>query len=220
MASESELGQDRQKLAILLCFLLKSYYSSTLLQQHPFLWQKKSKNDEVIQEIGLGLKEVIKRFGFGWMTERFFDWDTNNFAQGVADNFPFPVQRLQKLYKKRSHERKRMITILQEMDQITGRINTLTESEEDRQNYRFLRCWLATRIIKQYHQDVWDGLYQWPYEFKGKEVERKRQEEESAREREEVVEGEQDPGFNKRRRLNKAKHYKGIRKSWEEPPLL
>jgi hypothetical protein len=219
MAPEGRLGQDRQKLAILLSFLLKGSYSSTLLRRYPFLYLKKLKGDESKKEIGLGLKEVITRFGFGWMPDDIFDWEMNNFSPGIADRFPFPVQRLKNLYKKRGKERKEMIDILQEMDQITGRINTLTESEDDRTNYRFLICWLAIRIIKQYYRDVWNALYRSPHEFKGKEIERRRQSDEQGQIGEARGERLRSHGFNKRRQI-KHRGSKWVQKSWDKIPLL
>ena len=106
-----------------------------------------------------------------------FNWEANRFAAGIADRFPFPIRRLEKRYQRRKGERATMIDILQEIDQVIGRIKTLGKGEEDERRHSSLLKWLATRIMRQYHQDVWEALYKSPFEFKGKESELKRQRE-------------------------------------------
>jgi hypothetical protein len=72
-------------------------------------------------------------------------------------------------------------------------------------------------MIRQYHQDVWDALYQSPYEFEGKRLERLRQERERTASEADSEEEERRP--RKIRRITK-KNAKVVIKTWEEPPAL
>ena len=64
-----------------------------------------------------------------------------------------------------------MTEILQKVDQVIGRIHSLGDTNEDELMTEFLLKWLAMRLIRQYHVDVWAGLYAWSYEFMGKNKE-------------------------------------------------
>jgi len=226
MAAEGMLGIDRQKLAILLCLLVKNSYGGALLQKHGLIWEKKVKRGDEPEEYGLGLKDVIDEYGFGWLNPAIFDWESNNFARGIAERFPFPVRCLERRYQAKKRERKVMVELLQEVDQATGRIRLLGNSPEDRLSRKVLIWWLAMRIIKQYHMDVWVGLYESPYEFAGKDREREKQEREE-REEQEEWEDEDDSDDEeeersrpvKRRRPSK-KNPKAVYKSFDDPPEL
>jgi len=216
MAPEGMLGIDRQKLAILQCYLLKMSYGCSLLRQYPILWEKRIRNigEESHVKIGLGLKDIVQKYGFGWLPGSMFNWEANSFAMGIADQFPFPIRTLEKRYQTRRDERTMMIDILQEMDQATGRIKILVENQEKR---TFLLRWLATRVMRQYHQDIWDALYKSPFDFKGKESELERQKQE--RMNEETESDGEEPRPRKRVLVTK-KNAKVVKKRWEEPPGL
>lgn len=94
MAPEGMLGVDRQKLAILQSFLLKHCYCSALLCKHPLLWEKwiRGEGDEEGYKIGVGLKDIIEKYGFGWLPNDMFNWEGNIFAAGIADQFPYPIR--------------------------------------------------------------------------------------------------------------------------------
>jgi len=209
MAPEGKLGTDRQKLAILLCLLVKNSYGGALLERYPFIWEKKVKSNGNGEELGLGLKDVIKKYGFGWLSPDIIDWKSNNFVAGVAERFPFPVRRLESRYRAKKLERKVMVDILQEMDYVTGRIKQLDGDEESQY---FLLMWLAMRIIKQYHIDVWVGLYDSPYEFVGKEKEQEKQ-------RQEADEDEPE-GRPRKKQCTGKKKAKAVSKSFIDPPGL
>ena len=217
LAPEGMLGIDHQKLAILLCILLKSSYGMAALRQRPISWEKKIQREgnEEGEKVGLGLKTTIEKYGFGWLPREMFNWEANSFAARVADQFPFPIKRLERRYERRTGERAVMIGILQEMDQMIGRIKILGEGEEDGKRRSFLVRWLATRLMRQYHHDVWDGLYKSPFEFKGKESEREQQ---RAQETEEM-DSDEERRPTKRPRIT-IKNAKAVRKRWEQPPGL
>jgi hypothetical protein len=174
MAPDGTLGIDRQKLAILLCLLLKSSYGGALIEKYPLMWEKKVKRDDGLEEYGLSLKEVINEYGFGWLNPALFDWESNNLARGVADRFPFPIRSLERRYRARKGRRTTMMNLLQEIDQVTGRIQVQGDDEEDGLSKLFLLLWTALRIIRQYHLHLWGGLYESSYEFVGKAKERER----------------------------------------------
>ena len=203
MAPEGMLGIDCQKLGILQCYLLKASYSSSLLCRHPLLWEKRvpGEDEEEGYKVGLGLKDIIKKYGFGWLPNHMFNWEANMFAAGIGDQFPFPVRRLEKRYQRRKGERATMMDILQEMDQAIGRIKILGEKEGDEAKRLLLLRWLGTRIMRQYHQDVWEALYKSPFEFKGKESELERQEQQ---ERDDEIDSEdEEPRPRKRAWITK-----------------
>jgi len=113
---------------------------------------------------------------------KIFDWRNNTFQAGVGDNFPFPVRQVDKLYRVRKQERRTMSNLLQEIDHVIGRLNLLSQSHEDLAAESFIIQWLAMRIIRQYHIDVWTKLFASSYEFKGKDTERQTQKETEAEE--------------------------------------
>lgn len=219
MAPEGMLGIDRQKLGILQCYLLKASYGNSLLCRQPLLWDKRVRGDdeEGDDKIGLGLKDIIKKYGFGWLPKHLFNWEANTFAVGFADQFPFPIRQLEKRYQSKKGEWKATREVLQEMDQMIGRIKSLGDNDEDYEHGRNLLRWVAMRMIRQYHQDVWDALYQSPYEFEGKRLERLRQERERTASEADSEEEERRP--RKIRRITK-KNAKVVIKTWEEPPAL
>jgi hypothetical protein len=192
---------------------LKNSYSCSLLCQNPILWEKRVRReeDEEGEKIGLGLKGQIEKYGFGWLPNEMFDWKSNNFVKGIAEQFPFPIRVLEKRYQGRRKERATMMGILQEMDQVIGRIQVL--GKEDGERRSFMLNWLATRVMRQYHQDVWEALYKSPFEFKGKKSEWERQ-----REKEEM----DSEGEGRRRKKGRVtiKNAKVVNKTWEEPPGL
>jgi hypothetical protein len=79
MASEGMLGIDRQKLAILLCLLIKNSYGHGLIEKHSLIMEKKVKYGDEREEYRLGLKDIINEYGFGWLSPTIFNWQSNNF---------------------------------------------------------------------------------------------------------------------------------------------
>jgi len=188
MALEGMLGIDHQKLAILQCYLLRCSYGSALIRKHPILWKKRIRREgyDEGEKIGLGFKNVIEKYGFGWLPKEMF-------------------------------KRATMIGILQEMDQAIERIKTSGKGKKDERRRLSLLKWLATRIMRQYHQDVWDALYKSPFKFKGKESELEQQRMREAAEGTDSEDQEERP--RKRVRIMK-KNAKVVKKKWEEPPGL
>ena len=199
MAPEGMLGMDHQKLAILQCLLLKNSYWCSPLSQISLLWKGTVEDNKV----GLGLKEVIEKYGFGWLPKRMFNWEANNFIADVAKQFPFPIRTLERRFNKRKGEWHITKEILQEMDQVTGRLDSL--KDEDRM---FLMNWIPTRVMRQYHDDVWERLYRSPYLFKSKEHDLEHRQEQ-----------DEEAGPRKKRKLT-IKTAKVIKKTWDEPPAL
>ena len=223
-APEGMLGIDRQKLAVLLSYLLKSSYGSAPLERQPLLWHKSVLgSDGFVKEVGLGLKKTIRERGFGWLDPRIFNWTTNNFAAGIADDFPFPSSLVQRTYEKRKRQRDVMTSVLQDMDHMIGRVQLLTvNTRRERLTRLFFLDWIAIRLLKQYFQDIWNGLYQSSYEFQGKIQERVRQDKEAEAEEEEwdeedlsYSEEEERQPTNKQRRLTTRKSRKKIYKSFD-----
>jgi len=223
-AREGMLGIDSQKLAILLSLLIKKSYSSALLSKNPLIWEgkrkpKKGKGSEVQ---GLGLKDVIKNRGFGWLSTDIFNWKSNGFVPEVANSFPYPIRAIEKHYRARVQERKSMHGILQEVDQIVGRVRSLQANGDDKPRRRFLLLWLAMRIIRQYHVDIWVGLYASTYQFVGKEKEIEAQTDQQGESSESEASREADrpraPPAKKRRLSNPP--IKKVKKSFPDPPGL
>jgi hypothetical protein len=203
-------------------FLLKNSYKGSMLYQHRFLWEKKvrGKRGEEVEKVGLGLKAIIEKYGFGWLPNNMFDWSANSFTAGVADRFPFPIRTLEKRCQSRRGERAAMMDILQDMDQTIGRIKILGDNEGDRARRSFMLEWLATRVMRQYHQDVWDSLYRSPFEFKGKESELERQRQEGLDEEEMNSRDDEEARQLKKKARITRKNAKVVQKTWEEPPAL
>ena len=217
-AEEGMLGTDSQKLAILLSLLIKNSYSSALLSKNPSIWEgkRKAKKGNRPEVQGLGLKDVIKNRGFGWLSTDVFNWKSNSFAPEVANSFPYPVRSIEKRYHARAPERNTMNSILQEVDQIVGRVQSL----QVKPKRRFLLLWLAMRIIRQYHVDVWVGLYASTYQFvrKEEEIEAQMDEQESS---DSEAHRRRAPPAKKRRLSNPAAiNLKKVKKSFPHPPGL
>jgi hypothetical protein len=226
-SEEGALGVDRQKLALSLSLMIKLSYSSSLLVRYPMIWEKKIRGGYGNREVGFGLKGKIDKYGFGWIEKSMVDWEANNFADGVADRFPFPIRSVENHYRAKRKERAQMMDILNEVDQVAGRIRLLeTRGGSDERKRSFLISWLALRIIRQYHIDVWTGLYRSSYEFVGKtkELERQRTEamesiEDMDSSSDEYNEAVEPVNPIKRRRIDIGKS-KSICKSFDEPPKL
>jgi len=117
-----------------------------------------------------------------------------------------------------------MTNVLQEMDQIAGRINVLDFNDRDQWRKTELLHWMSTRIMRQYHQDFWTALYKSPHEFQGKECERKRQqelEENSNDDAESDLDGFQPHAHRtKKRKRSTIKTAKVVKKNFANPPGL
>lgn len=222
-SKEGMLGEDRQKMAVMLSLMVKLSYSNSLLERYPLIWSKKSNNGAVQSELGLGLKQTIEDYGFGWLKKDMFDWKANNFALNIAEAFPFPIRQVEKHYQAKRKERRSMMDVLREVDHVTGRIELLANSRGNEWSKAFLIWWLATRIIRQYHTDVWVALYESSYEFMGKAKERERQEEEESDHVSSSASSSDDEGRGvpqiKRRKLS-GKGAKAVHKSFRDPPRL
>jgi len=174
-APTSQIGTDRQKLAVLISLLLKHSYSTGFLAKFPVMWQKITRNeDDSTLELGLGLKAIIKEFGYAWLPHEIFNFSINSFADGVADRFPFPISTIQQNYRRRGGARKTSMELMQEVDQVCGRLPLGTNKSDEDKAFVML-TWLAMRIIKEYMRNVWTSLFQSNYEFAGKQAEREKQ---------------------------------------------
>ena len=52
-----------------------------------------------------------------------------------------------------------MIGTLHEKDKVIEGIETLRDDDEDHRRRLSLLRWLSTRVMRRYHQDVWDVLH-------------------------------------------------------------
>jgi hypothetical protein len=89
------------------------------LCRHLLLWEKRVRRkdgEEGYDKIGLGLKDIIKKYGFGWLAKYMFNWEANTSAAGFADQFSFPIRQLERRYQARG-EWKATREALHEMDQ-------------------------------------------------------------------------------------------------------
>ena len=122
MSEEGQLGVDRQKLAIMVGSLLKGSYGAALMESHALLWHKKnpSEEDDGKEYVGLGLRMMVERYGFGWLPHDLFDFESNNFASGVADQFPFLSDALRRRYESRKRLQYTVTTVMQDIDLIVG----------------------------------------------------------------------------------------------------
>jgi len=234
MSKEGELGVDHQKLAVLVSLLLKNSYGSALLAQYPTLWEKKSQGmaGEECELLGLGLKRIIKEYGFGWLNPDLFNFRSNNFAPGIADHFPFPLHVLQQRYVARRQSQGIMMKMLQDVDLVLGRLKQIDEdcSGDEEVKWKFWISWLAMRVMRQYHQDGWERTYESPYDFRGKKLQRKKEKKENRNAEMEEEEGESSNeqsetiGSRKRKKTGKErperKKSKGVKKDFKDPRLF
>ena len=223
MSGEGQLGVDRQKLAIMASLLLKCAYGSALIEIYPTLWEKKNRGE--IELLGIGLKRIIEEYGFGWLPAELFDFQSYNFAPGIADHFPFPSAALQRRYESRKISQKAMTKMMGDVDLVTGRLNVLNE-EGDGKEAEFLIHWLALRILKEYNQNVWQAAYRSRFEFPAKEHLRKELEAATRKQEPEVEltdEARDISGSRKRSNGMKSKEkkkHRAVHKEFIELPLL
>src|SRR5438045_8752725 len=83
--SLGELGDDKQKLLLLLSALLKCSWGSAMLRRHSLLWSKGNADKDTQ---GLNLKYIMLQFGYAFLPQHIFDWDTGNIAVDFIDMFP------------------------------------------------------------------------------------------------------------------------------------
>jgi len=111
-----------------------------------------------------------------------------------------------------------MMGVIQEIDQAIGVIMALGENEEEGRRRLFLLKWLATWVMIQYHQDVWEALYNSPFEFEGKESKRRQQRQEE-NDNDSEVESDEEARPRKKAHVTE-KNAKVVKKTWNEPPAL
>lgn len=176
LAPEGCLSIDHQKLLVQIFQLQKVAHSAVLLPKFKYLYnsvvriklspQGTQKGVEQPREkMGLGLKETIQSFGYGYPKHGLIDWVELNFAGShIAEQFPHPSHALCNI-KARPEDRRRLNDLFEEIDFVIGRLRM----ERDEGRREILLDWLVMRLIKQFHIDILIYMIKGPYQFVNKE---------------------------------------------------
>ena len=162
LAPEGHLSIDHQKLLVQIYQLQKVAHCAVILPKFKYLF------NSIIQakkEKGLGLKDTIQTYGYGYPKHGLIDWMELNFTHHrIVEQFPHPTHAL---YRKtaRPLERRQTNDLFQEVDLIVGRIRM----EQDEDVREIFLDWLAMRLVKQFHIDIAAYLIYGPYKFKNKD---------------------------------------------------
>jgi len=177
-AEVGHLGVDRQKLAVLMFQLQKVTYSASNLSTYKYLWRGQIRREDSEEEEeereqierGLGIGEMIKKYGFGYPQHGLIDWTALMFTSShIADQFPHPARALKNL-KARGLERAKVKDLLQDIDYIIPRIR----KEQDPAVRELQLDWLAMQLARQFHLDVCNELVWGPMQFASKEHHKRR----------------------------------------------
>jgi len=141
----------------------------------------------------------------------------NTFATEIMNQYLFSIKQLKKRYERWKRERRMMINILQKMNQIIERIKVLRDNEVNHRRRMFLLKWISTWMMKQYYQDIWEVLYKFSFEFKGKKIEFKRQQWKRI---ESEIDSEDENSWLKKRYHIIKKNVKVVKKTWNESSTL
>jgi hypothetical protein len=176
LAPEGHLSIDHQKLLVQIVQLQKVAHSAVLLPKIKYLynsvvhvrptWQEVEEGvDGPREEMGLGLKETIQCYGYGYPKHGLIDWVELNFANPhIAEQFPHPSHALSNITA-RPDDRQRLNDLFEEIDLVIGRLRM----EQDGEKREVLLDWLVMRLIKQFHIDLTIYMIEGPYKFVNKE---------------------------------------------------
>jgi len=176
LAPEGSLSIDHQKLLIQVFQLQKVAHSAVLLPKFKYLFNSvihikptpqevEEGIEEPRKELGLGLKETIKAYGYGYPKHGLIDWMELNFlGREVAEQFPHPSHALSNIIA-RPDDRRRLKDLFQEIDFVIGRLRQVMDKEAQ----EILIKWLARRLLKQFHIDITIYMIKGPYKFENKE---------------------------------------------------
>ena len=195
LAPEGHLSIDHQKLLVQTFQYQKVAHSAVLLEKFKYLYnssvrvkptrQELEEGIELREELGLGIKETIESYGYGYIKHGRVDWVELNFSDShIAERFPHPSHALSHVIAI-PDDRRRLNDLLQEIDFVIGRLRK--ERDEDFQEIQLE--WLARRLVKQYIIDVTVYMINGPYDFANKERHAK-----GIRAEEDEEEGEEQDG--------------------------
>ena len=117
LAPEGRLGIDHQKLLVQLFQLQKAAHSAILLPKFKYLYysivrvkptpQELEEEPEIRrEERGLGLKETIRDYGYGYPKQGLIDWVELNFNDThIAERFPHPSHALSNIIARPAERR-------------------------------------------------------------------------------------------------------------------
>jgi hypothetical protein len=176
LAPQGSLSIDHQKLLVQVFQLQKVAHSAVILPKFKYLFNSVIGVKPTPQEIedglekqkgqlGLGLKESIKAFGYGYPRHGMVDWIELNFVDSeIAERFPHPSHALSNITA-RPDDRRRLKDLFQEIDFVIGRLR-----KEPAEEVREIQLdWLAVRLVKQYHIDIAIYMIRGPHDFVNKE---------------------------------------------------
>jgi hypothetical protein len=72
--------------------LIESQLLYHAVVRHLLLWEKRVRRKDGVEgydKIGFGLKEIIKKYGFGWLAQYIFNWAANTLRQDLRTSFHF-----------------------------------------------------------------------------------------------------------------------------------
>jgi hypothetical protein len=176
LAPDGSLGIDHQKLLVQVFQLQKVAHSAVLLQKFKYLYNSvvrlrltpqelEEGVEKPREEMGLGIKETIELYGYGYPKLGLINWIELNFANSyIAERFPYPSHALTNITA-RPNDRWQLNDLFQAIDFVIGRLRTETD-EEARE---VLLDWLAATLVKQFHIDLMIYMINGPFEFANKE---------------------------------------------------
>ena len=172
LAPEGHLGVDHQKLLVQVFQLQKVAHSAVHLPKFKYLYKsvvrikpaQRGAAEEPRQELGLGLQETIRSYGYGYPKHGLIDWIELNFASpSIAEQFPHVSHALSNITA-RPDDRRRLNDLFQEIDFVIGRLRM----EQDEMAQEVLLCWLVMRLLKQFLIDFTIYMIEGPYKFANK----------------------------------------------------
>ena len=120
--------------------------------------------EEGHEQMGLGLKTTIVRYGYGYPLEGLIDWRLLGFTSAeIAEAFPHP-SRVLTIIVARPMDTQRLKTLFEQIDFVIGRLRM--EGEEEIQNVQL--DWVALKLVIQYHVDVTVEVIRGPYKYRNK----------------------------------------------------
>jgi hypothetical protein len=171
--AEGEFCADRQKLARLVAELVKVSINTAPLKRKPALWKDTYNpkwkdaaaetsfgftSNVTVLTVGLGMENMIKEYGFGWLPD-YFNFEDHKLLPNYADKFDYPPPNLLKKIKTNPSS-KTFTSCFRDVTLVIERINpTLTNPEQqDIDRRKWLMHWLVMRILYQYQYDVWNTI--------------------------------------------------------------
>jgi hypothetical protein len=157
-ARQQHVPWEKTKLMVMLLRCLPSAFGSALLRDKSALWKSKVTDASTgNQKYGLGMEEMLEKFGFCWLQQGRIDWLRDRFTPMIAEKFIFNDRDLLKSYKARWGRVCTLQDTYREVDDLARLLMQCCRKKYYSGIDRILE-YFDIVCIRAYRHDVWSAL--------------------------------------------------------------